>query len=203
MFPRILTILTIVSLSCFGEANAQKPITAASAPPPQSDLFDLSVGYNYIHLGDAYPETEHLHGVDASFFVNATSWLAVGGDFMANFGNANQQRFYFGQADVDSERYVYVFGPRVTVWQSPQFRIFLEALAGGVHAEANAHFSFGDRRVEDDAFATAVGGGVEWRFANHWAWRIIQTDHLFTSLGNDWQTNFRASTGLVYSFGQR
>jgi hypothetical protein len=174
---------------------------------PRPDLFEVSLGYNYIHLGDAFPETEHLHGIDVSAFVNATSWLAVGGDFMANFGEHTvHPRFFFGNVDVDSRRYVYVFGPRFTVWHNPQFRIFAVALAGGVHAEAEVSLQAGavavSRTASEDALAIAVGAGFDWRFTRHFSWRVIQADYLPTHLGSDWQNNFRASTALVYSFGR-
>lgn len=163
---------------------------------PGVNLFDLSVGYNYMHLDDAFPETEHLHGVDASAFVNVTSWLGLGGDFMANFG----ERSVSG-VDVDSQRYIYVFGPRITVWRNNQMRLFVEALAGGVHAKVDVDaFRV---NVSDDGFAGAAGGGLDWRLNDQWSLRLIQADYLPTNLGDQWQHNFRASTGIVFSFGPR
>jgi outer membrane protein with beta-barrel domain len=206
LFPRLALPLLALSLFSAAELRAQK-YEPVSASPPMPDLFEVSLGYNYIHLGDAFPETRNLHGVDASAFVNATSWLAVGGDFMANFGSHTLKNFFFGDVDVDSRRYVYVFGPRITVWHNPQFRAFAEALAGGVHAEAElssqSRFFRGTQTASADAFATAIGGGFDWRLTNHFSWRILQADYLGTSLGSDWQNNFRASTGIAYSFGQR
>src|ERR1700759_211307 len=102
------------------------------------DRFEISLGYNYLHLGDSDPESENLHGVDLSAFVNLNSWLAVGVDFMADFGSQS-----FGSVagpafdvDVDSQRYIYMFGPRLTVFRNHALRVFMEALAGGVHAHA-------------------------------------------------------------------
>jgi hypothetical protein len=173
--------------------------------PAQSDLFEVSLGFNYIYLGDAYPETRNLYGGEASLFVNATSWLAVGGEFMADFGSHSIPYFFRRTLDVDSTRDVYVFGPRVTVWHNPRFRVFVEALAGGVHAEAKistqSPFSF-SRTARADGFATALGAGFDWRFTRHLSWRIAQADYLGTDLSSQWQTDFRASTSIVYSFGR-
>jgi hypothetical protein len=146
-----------------------------------------------------------LHGLDVGAFVNATSWLAVGGEFMADFGS-HSIAFFRRSIDVDSRRYVYVFGPRVTIWHNPQFRVFAEALAGGVHAEAKltSQFPFSiSRTASADSFAMALGGGFDWRLTNHLSWRILQADYLGTDLGKQWQNNFRASTAIAYSFGQR
>jgi len=214
MFPRLLVAIVLIVVFGFSQAHAQtqqpqkyEP-AGLNAPPPQPDLFDVSVGFNYIYLDNQFPETKNLYGVEASAFINITSWLAAGGDFMANFGEHSvQPRFFFGNVDVDSRRYIYVFGPRFTVWHNPQFRIFAEALAGGVHAEAEVSFQAGavsvSRSASEDALAVAVGAGFDWRFSRHFSWRVIQADYLPTNLGSQWQNNFRASTGLVYSFGRK
>ena len=186
-------LLIFVAISCFGigEVSAQKAMVSAPVSSPQSDLFEASLGFNYIHLDNAFPETKNLYGVDASLFLNATSWLAVGGDFMADFGSHTVPTF-FGGVDVDSQRYVYVFGPRVTAWSNRQFRVFAEALAGGVHAEAQAtvnRFSTRTASASDDGFAMAFGGGFDWRFTNHLSWRVVQADYLPTHLDSDWQNN--------------
>jgi hypothetical protein len=126
---------------------------------------------------------------------------------MANFGSHSVAVFYGNTVDVDSQRYIYVFGPRITVWHNPQFRVFAEALAGGVHAEADftlnpGRFSNGaSATATDNGFATALGGGFDWRLTNHLSWRVLQADYLGTSLGSHWQNNFRATTGIVYTFG--
>jgi hypothetical protein len=208
VLPRLLLIFAVLSCLGMSQVCAQKAIVS---PPmsSQSDLFEASLGFNYIYLDQAFPETKNLYGLDTSLFVNATSWLGVGGDFMANFGSHSVPVFFRNSVDVDSRRFVYVFGPRVTVWRNPQFRVFAEALAGGVHAEAEATAvnRFGtatiSRSASADAFAMALGGGFDWRLSEHLSWRVVQADYLGTSLGSDWQNNFRASTGIVYSFGHR
>lgn len=188
---------------------AQKDWTSRSTFPssPQSDLFEASLGFNYLYLDNQFPETHNLYGVDASLFVNANSWLALGGDFMADFGSHTLPNYFYGDVDVDSSRYIYVFGPRFTVWRNPKFKAFVEGLAGGVHAKADftlhSRYTAPSASASADAFAMAVGGGFDWRITNHLSWRILQADYVGTELGSDWQNNFRASTGLVYSFGQR
>ena len=214
MFPRILLAIVVVLVLGFPHARAQSnqsqkgyQPTGLNAPPPQPDLFEVSLGFNYIYLNDQYPETKNLYGVDGSLFINATSWLGVGADFMANFGSHSVPVFFGNSADVDSQRYVYVFGPRVTIWRNPQFRVFAEALAGGVHANADftlnrRFFSSPSASASADGFATAIGGGFDWRLTNRLSWRVVQADYLGTSLGSNWESNFRASTGIVYSFGR-
>src|SRR5258708_27484786 len=215
MFPRLLVAIVLIVVFGFSQAHAQtqqpqkyEP-AGLSAPPPQPDLFDVSVGFNYIYLADQFPETKNLYGVSASAFINATSWLAAGGEFMADFGSHNVPHvpFFFGGVDIDSQRYIFVFGPRVTIWQNPKFRVFAEALGGGVHAEAqltaSSRFTTRTASASDDGLAAAIGAGFDWRFTEHLSWRVVQADYLPTHLGSQWQNNFRASTGISYSFGQR
>ena len=173
--------------------------------PADYDLFELSIGYNYLHLTDSDPESEHLHGGDLSAFVNLNSRLALGADFMADFGTRS---FGFvpglgSDVDLDSQRYIYVFGPRLTVYRSEQLRVFVEALAGGVHARAEISNNFGSADESASGFAAAGGFGVDWRFSPHLSWRVIQADYVPTELDGDWQHNIRASTGIVWSFGTR
>lgn len=211
MLSRTLAVGILFLLIGRISADAQdyKGVQPRTASSTQQDLFEASLGFNYIYQDNAYPETRNLYGVDASLFLNATSWLGVGGDFMANFGSHSVPVFFGNSAEVDSQRYVYIFGPRVTVWHDQRFRVFAEALAGGVHAGADFSLNRGpfvsatSASASADGFAMAMGGGFDWRISNHLSWRVVQADYLGTHLGNDWQNNFRASTGIVYSFGLR
>ena len=204
LFCGIAVTLGLSTILAAPETRAQKSIVTPASEnlSAQRDLFEVSLGYNYIHLGDAGFEPKNLHGLDVSAFVNLNSWLALGGDFMADFGHRTQ-RFFFTDVDIDSQRYVYVFGPRVTVWQNPKFRVFAEALAGGVSADVQASVGSFSQSASDSGFAMALGAGFDWRFTRHFSWRVVQGDYLPTHLGSQWQNNFRLSSGIVYSFGGR
>jgi hypothetical protein len=49
------------------------------------------------------------------------------------------------------------------------------------------------------------GGGLDWKFREHWSIRLIQADYEQTRLlsGAPAQTNYRASIGLVYRFREK
>lgn len=216
MPPRIVVALIAISFLVAANAHAQsqqhqqrqnyQPAGLEAPPTSQTDLFEASLGFNYIHLDDQYPETKHLYGFETSLFVNATSWLAVGGEFMAGFGSRSIPYFFNRTLDVDSTRYIYVFGPRITVWRDQKFRVFVEALGGGAHAEANVStqspFAF-SRTATANSVAGQIGAGFDWRVTDHVSWRILQADYIATNLGNDWQNNFRATTAIVYFFGRK
>jgi hypothetical protein len=200
-FLRITFFAAAILICALIQARADKTFVPWS-PPPSTDLFEVSVGFNYLHLGDAYPETANLYGFSASAFVNPMPWLSVGGEFMGDWGSKTYHIFNHA-VDIDSQRLLYVFGPRFNVWQNSNFKVFLEALAGGVHAEAKLSSGAFNAKATDDGFAAAAGGGLDWRFARHFSWRIIQADYVPTDLSGDWQHDFRASTGIIWSFGER
>lgn len=195
-----LCLATSLYAGSYSEGNMAS--TTSTTEPCLPGLFEISLGYNYLHLDHAFPEQEHLHGGDVSAFINLTRWLGLGGDFMANFGSRTERQF-FDDIDLDSRRFTYMGGLRITPFQTCHFRFFAEALAGATHAELEATVRTFSRTFTEDSFAGAAGGGIDWRFTRHIAWRVVQADYLPTHLGNDWQQNFRVSTGVVFSFGGR
>src|ERR1700726_2841044 len=108
MFPRLL-VIAVLFLS-LAEARAQSAQSqppqryqpaGSDVPPPQPDLFEVSLGFNYIYLDDQFPETKNLYGFEVSAFINATPWLAAGGEFMGDFGSHSVPVFFRRTIDVD------------------------------------------------------------------------------------------------------
>ncbi|HEV2045007.1 MAG TPA: outer membrane beta-barrel protein [Chthoniobacterales bacterium] len=168
----------------------------------QPDLFEVSLGYNYIRVTNDV--IKDFHGFDLSAFVNVNSWLALGGEFMAGY-STNSARLNFFQTVDSEDRYIYVFGPRLSYWPTKKLRLFGEALAGAAHADADVSSNFGrfTQTASADAFALALGGGTDWCFTRHWSWRILEANYLPTHFHNQWQDKWRLSTGIVYTFGGR
>ena len=84
-----------------------------------------------------------------------------------------------------------LFGPRVS-FSVRKFRPFAEALFGVGHVNANAAGS-------DTSFATALGGGIDYKIIRPVAWRF-QGDYVQTRFFGATQNNVRLSTGIVFSF---
>lgn len=180
-----------------------------AAPPPltpsrvQPDLFEVSVGFDYLRVADDI--VKNMYGFDVSAFANITSWLALGGEFIADFGSTSESRVFGRAADISEDRLIYVFGPRLTVWQNPDFRVFAEALAGGASAQIEVTTRFSRFSATDsvDGFAAAFGAGAEWRFAPHWSWRIVEANFVPIHAAGEWEDDWRVSTGITYGFGSR
>jgi len=85
----------------------------------------------------------------------------------------------------------YLFGPRVSISIS-KFRPFAEATIGAGHLNAHAAGS-------GTSFATALGGGLDYKLFHIIAWRF-QGDYLRTRFFSAAQNNVRLSTGIVVRF---
>jgi opacity protein-like surface antigen len=84
-----------------------------------------------------------------------------------------------------------IFGPRVGV-SVGKMRPFAEALFGASHVNTNGAGS-------DTSFATAIGGGLDYKITKPLAWRV-QADYLQTRFFGSTQNNVRISTGIVLRF---
>jgi hypothetical protein len=88
--------------------------------------------------------------------------------------------------------YNYLFGPRVSV-SSGEVRFFAEALFGASHISGDNDFS------SDTSFATACGGGFDYRIVKPAAFHL-QMDAVRTNFFSVSKVDFRLSTGIVFRF---
>src|SRR6185312_12855039 len=139
-------------------------------------------------------------GGTASIAGNVNRWLGL----VADFGGYEVSGLPHGTS---AKAYTYLFGPKFS--------------HRGVHWTPFAQFLFGAARVTSDvstpvpgffsnssfhenAFATALGGGLDLKLSKHVAWRVVQGEYLLTKFNdgnNNEQNNIRAATGLVFRFG--
>jgi hypothetical protein len=78
---------------------------------------------------------------------------------------------------------------------------FAEALFGTAHGNANLFQTVNSH----NAFATALGGGFDYRISHRFSLRPVELDYLLTRFpealtGRDTQNNLRVSTGIVFRF---
>jgi hypothetical protein len=88
----------------------------------------------------------------------------------------------------------FLFGPRAS-FRIKEFRPFVHALFGGAHVNESAFGATGS----STAFASAFGGGLDYRLTKRFSWRI-QVDAVQTRFFSAGQTNARISTGVVVRF---
>jgi hypothetical protein len=165
--------------------------------------FEVFGAYSYVNANTVgtVSNRQSANGWEASVSGNFNRHFAVGGDVSAYYQTYLVSDFQlpsFPSLSVQFHDYSYMVGPRVN------FRpVFVHALFGGDHLGG----SFAGGSLSDNRFAAAFGGGVQWPLSSHWALRgsadYVLTRHSFFGEPSLRQNNFRAATGLVYSFGGR
>lgn len=170
---------------------------AGAAQAQDHSKVDIFAGYSYLRFN---PETSgvssfNLHGGSASIAYNANNWLSGVADFGA-YHNGN-----ILNSGVDGTLSTYLFGPRVSYRHYDRITPYGQVLFGVAHAGASIAGASGS----DNAFAMALGGGVDVGVSRHFAIRPVQVDYLLTRFNEGTgsaqnQNNLRVSTGVVFRF---
>ncbi len=137
-----------------------------------------------------------LNGWEASFEGKVLPFIGIVGDFSGHYGSESLTSctvpiFDCVILDTNVSQHNFLFGPRVSV-SVGKVRPFAEVMIGAAHVNANAAGS-------DTSFATAVGGGLDYKLIKLVAWRF-QGDYVHSHLFNVAQNSARISTGIVVRF---
>ena len=139
----------------------------------------------------------NLNGWEASFEGKLLPWVGLVGDFSGHYGTEN-----FTEAtpagpitvSVNGHEQEYLFGPRVSV-RVGKFTPFAEVMVGFAHIHTGGSLP----SPSNTSFASAVGGGLDYRVFRPLALRV-EGDYIHTSFFSTGQNNFRLSTGIVIRF---
>jgi opacity protein-like surface antigen len=153
-------------------------LTAASAQVPKGNVF---FGYSYQRADLVSNNGVNLNGWEGSLEGKLLPWVGIVGDFSGHYGS-----------DADASVYTFLFGPRVSV-SVGRLTPFAHALFGAGHESLDAV------SASDTSFATALGGGVDYKLIPAVAWRF-QGDYVQTRFFSNTQNDFRFSTGIVLHF---
>lgn len=183
----VVSLLAFLSM-CGGAAHAQET-------PNKIDIF---AGYSYVRAnpGPTSGDSFSLNGGSASVTYHIRDWVSGVADF-GGYTNGD----ILG-TKVDGTLSTYLFGPRLSYRSYHHFKPFAETLFGVGHAGASIA---GGANGTQNAFAMAIGGGVDYRINNRFSIRPLQVDYLLTrfkegTVNNQTQNNLRASTGIVFHF---
>ncbi len=185
------TLITAIIISAFtGLGAAQVPTSG-----------NVFFGYSYYNTDLSSIDRANTNGWEASLEGKVLPFLGIVADFDSHYGSQN---FPAGNVpgpcpsigcpvsfNANVAEHNFLFGPRVSV-PVGKFRPFAEAMFGVGHVNANAAGS-------DTSFATALGGGLDYRLIRLVAWRI-QGDYVETRFFGTHQNNVRLSTGIVIHF---
>jgi opacity protein-like surface antigen len=182
--------------------------TLAVAQVPHANVF---FGYSYYNTDLSSIDSANANGWEASVEGKVIPFLGFVADVDTHYGSSNflctelpfpacplSVASLSGVATLNesfTERN-FLFGPRVSI-SVAKFRPFAEALFGGAHVNINNSFNSGGG--SDTSFATALGGGLDYKIIPLVALRF-QGDYVQTRFFSTTQNNVRISTGLVLRF---
>ena len=188
---------------------------------------ELGFDYSYSRYAPSAPYSKghSLNGGGGSAVLNITHYLGIKMDLQGygsnetSFNIARNQTFPNGlSGKVQGNLFTFLFGPEFKL-RAPILHPFVHALFGGAHSNvySNAYkhlcinplqtgtCSFTAKPV-NDAFAMALGGGLDIPVHRNVSIRPVEIDYLITQFDNPFtggssQHNFRYSGGIVFTFG--
>jgi peptidoglycan-associated lipoprotein len=183
----------------FSAAVAVLGFVALLVPARTQAQVSLFGGYSYmrgsIPVGQfttppSISQHPDLNGWEVSGEYSLVPFIGAVADFGGNYGKLDG-------ANVNVN--TYMFGPQLTL--PGKISPFAHVLIGVAHERqspvtSGPYFSLGS----DSSFATAVGGGIDFKFVPFVAVRLIQVDYLHTNWHGVSEGQPRISAGLVLHF---
>jgi opacity protein-like surface antigen len=177
-------------------------LSGAAAYAQDNPKVDVFAGYSYVrdNPGPNNGASFSLNGGSVSVDYHLTSWLSGVADF-GGYHNGDIRG-----TGTTGTLTTYLFGPRVSLPGYRRFKPFAQTLFGfGRGTDGVAGGVSGTLTGNQNAFAMAVGGGVDYKLTNRLSLRPLQVDYLLTrftegTTGNQTQNGLRASAGVVVHF---
>jgi opacity protein-like surface antigen len=184
MRKAVVVLFSIISLS--GLAPAQVPSG------------NVYLGYTYYNT-DLGVGGGNLNGFEATLEGKLVPVLGIVADITGHYGTLSfpnpaatcPVNVTCGPINANAHQYEVMFGPRLSI-PAGKFRPFAEFEIGVGHVTTNG---FGS----DTSYATAVGGGLDYKIFGPVAWRL-EGDYVRTRFFSEGQNNFRFSTGVAVHF---
>jgi len=176
-----------------------------SAKAQDAPKWEIFGGYTYMCSNIIVSGTPfNLNGGSGSVAFNLTNWFGLVGDIgVTHQGALTGTPFSLTVT-------TYEFGPRVSWRNHTHVTPYAQILLGGGHAGGTLYTSslgtgLAPLGTSND-FNFTAGGGVDWKINHGFSVPLAQAEYLHTQFLNahdNNQSNFRLSTGVVFSFGKR
>jgi Outer membrane protein beta-barrel domain len=190
-------IFRLIQVAAFAAACFIFSVTAQAQVPGGNVFF----GYSFYSTDLSSIDRASTNGWEASVEGKVVPFLGFVADFDSHYGSQNFVGCVLppegtgpvcSNFNADVTEHNFLFGPRVS-FSAGRFRPFAEALFGGAHVDVNNGVG------SNTSFATALGGGLDYKIIKPVAWRF-QGDYLQTRFFGVTQNNVRLSTGIVFRF---
>ncbi len=168
------------------------PLVACSQSVPFVPKVTLFGGYTIVRNQFNSGSTFNINGWDASITGKVAPWVGMVADFSSQYGVRSGEQ---------EKQYMALFGPQFSPHVLHRVIPFAHVLVGVVHGTTG--FTTGTTTgysipiITGNAFATAVGGGIDIKiFGPLWI-RPIQADWIHATLGGDHHTQARIAAGIA------
>ena len=169
--------------------------------------YELGAGFDYTRFG---PQT--LTATTSTFQLSTFGWnvngvynvrrlFGVAFDVSGIYNIETSSNANIGNAT--TQVYPFLIGPRLYPFGHRKLTVFGQVLVGGAFQRlgAPALAPFPAAVLTSTGYAWEGGGGVDYTFRDHWAFRLIEVDYLNTFLSGDSSGSERATIGVVYRWG--
>jgi hypothetical protein len=174
----------------------------ASAQEITTPKVEVGLNYSWLHVNSANYDFQRT-GNGGSGYVEYNLNRTVG--LVGDFGGYANTR-----TGINDKALTYMFGPRFNMRHFERFTPYAQFLFGGAYAWSGPT----GFQQNQNAFATAAGGGVDINCTQHISIKPIQVEYVMTqfqsaSLGGstksfgDHQNDVRYSAGVVFKFGSK
>ena len=187
-------------------------LAAVAQDVPKAEAF---LGYNYVRINSTTNISSYSsNGGSAQLALNFGKWVSGVAD-IGGYHNGVVNGY-----EIDNTMLSYLFGPRINI-RKGRVTPYFNTLFGGIWFGAStakqiapcsgtncgSTTTTGRAAGSLNAFAMAVGGGVDIKLSKHVAFRPIGLDYFLTRLKNPIlqedhnQNNLRYSAGINFLFG--
>jgi opacity protein-like surface antigen len=170
------------------------PCLAQSSHP----VVEVYSGFSYVRADADEFSNQNLYGWNGALSVNANKTFGFTVDASGHYQDGIIAR---------TRTFTLLGGPRFTA-RNQYATTFAHILLGGTHFHDRVHTLFQNTTTRANAFAVAMGGGVDINVTPHFGVRVIQAEYLLTKFnhapsGKAIQHNARVGIGVVFRFGKR
>ncbi|MDX6290534.1 MAG: hypothetical protein QOH42_2333 [Blastocatellia bacterium] len=203
-FGRVIITLIVSFASAFAQSEKKPELFAGYS----YESVNTGVSSNDFATTTSLDNRSKLNGLNLSFADYFTKRLGVVADFSAHF-NSRSDTLGITATQSKFSLYNITGGPQVRFPSSSKFTPFAHVLAGIARGNLNETFTDGYAAFTDNntSFTMNLGGGVDYKLNDRFAWRIGQFDYnpIFLRsrtlnsiiFPNRTLNGFRFSTGIV------
>ena len=189
---RKIGLMAVAMLLFAGLAGAQVPTSG-----------NIYLGYSFENTDwsglDSTLSRPNLHGWEGSLEGKIFPHIGIVTDFSQHFGSQSFTIYPPSgpgpqTVNVTGHGFEILFGPRLSI-PVGNFTPFAEAMFGAAHITNGGTLP----SSSNTSFATALGGGLDFKIIRPIAWRV-EGDYLQTRFYSTTQNALRLSTGVVFRF---